>query len=160
MTLVSWGETGGGVLPPIRPRIPQLAHVERPLQSRSAMFARKKSHAPITTAGATNDFFSPLWSSPQFYEPARVPANNTGGGDVLRELVLRLAIPREWLPAMELDPELEQFLASLDDRRTVGDILRATPRGEMLRDLFDLLDEGIVLARARRSLTRARLPAR
>lgn len=133
--------------------------MEHPLQRDRAMFARKKNHAPITTARVNNDFFSPIWSSAHFYEPARAPANTTnptGEGDGLRELVLRLAVPTEWLVHMELDPQLELFLACIDDRKTVGDILGAGPRDEMLRELFELLDEGIVLARARLSLTHKR----
>ncbi len=112
------------------------------------MFARKKRSRPVPTMRAANDFFSPIWSSANVTEP-----DPLGGA---RHLVLRLGVPAEWLPQMDLDPQLELLLGCLDDTTPLGELLGpAPPRGEMLRQLFELLDEGIVIARVRPALRRA-----
>lgn len=127
--------------------------------------------APISAPRAIPDVLSPLWSempriepeplrhAPLPPEPAEsavlvcasvVSSNELEPQDEVTAgaLVLRLVIPCEWLADMELDPHVEWFLERVDGKRTIDDIFgEGIRREETMRELFELLEEGVVTSR-------------
>jgi len=142
-------------------------------------FKKKSSPASVSPASpAAPDFCSPLWSDVHRVESMRRPvtrreprrpsvepppvlvclpetpseesATDAGEHGAMRQVVLRLTIPSEWLDDMELDPQVELLLACIDDTTTIGELLgEGMRREETMNELFELLENGVLEARLR-----------
>lgn len=69
-----------------------------------------------------------------------------------RDRVLRQSLPDDWLPDMELDPQVAFLLSRVDGASTIEEILEISgiPKDDAVRILVDLLEDGVIEASAPR----------